>query len=570
MLGKLVSFFSNVKFIQSNKGGRSFLVVVLFSAFSSLVEAISLSSFAPFLAVVTDLSVIHDSKPLNYIYMSFNFQSETQFIEFLGGGIIVGFFLRAIVSYTNNYLIASYSYGQQQRLASRLFSIYLSGSLIEFGKQNQAVLTKSIMYETNQLTQLNSSLLMIVTEIMVMVSLFLIMLYVNFLGTIIITIVVTSIGLTLVKLVSREIRSAGTVRVQESENMYRALGVIFGNFRILKFQAGVDSPHDAFDISAHQTRDANVKIFSFQVLPRMALEFIAFGGIVLGLIVYVTKTESNIQAVIPLLVIFTLALYRLLPSLNRVLTSYNQIISVLPSLVNVVVELKKSVEVPRYEDLDFNHFIELDNVAFSYTQDSRILDGVSLKIPKGGNVAFIGGSGQGKSTLVDLLTGLIVADVGSLSVDGVRIQNSNLGTWRRKIGYVPQSVYLFDASIQDNIVNGRGYNKALLTEVISVANLTSFLNSMDDPDVIVGDHGGMVSGGQRQRIALARALYGKPEILVLDEATSGLDELTERTILDNLSGLGPEITIIMITHRTKTIDEGYTVYEVSEGKIIDV
>ena len=195
---------------------------------------------------------------------------------------------------------------------------------------------------------------------------------------------------------------------------------------------------------------------------------------------------------------------------------------------------------------------------------------MSLKIKKGSSVAFIGESGSGKSTLVDIIMGLHNPNNGSIFSDGVQINNSNLKSWRRKIGYIPQSVYLFDGTVGENIAFGTVYDRDKVDFLLQKVKLYNFLKTKDGQDTHVGEDGAKLSGGQKQRVAIARALYANAEILVLDEATSALDVATEREIMKEIYSISSNKTLIIIAHRVSTIDKCDFIYELKNGSIVNV
>ena len=567
IMKSLRQFISAVSEVLDERGNKLFWWLAAFSAVASFIEALSVSLLAPFLAIASDFNVIHENAFISKIFKNLGFESEAKFVALVGFGIIFVYFIKALITTANSYLVARYSYGRQKNIATRLFSIYLDGSLLDFTKRNPSTLTKLIMYETNQLTQLFSALLMISTEFFVFIFLYSLMLYVNIFATLWLTLFIGVLALVLIKSVSWKIKNAGATRITASEHMYRSLNAIFGNFRILKFQPGCRHENAIFQRWAEETSRSNVVIFTFQVIPRTGLELAAFGLMVFGLSIYVWRYNGNIQQLIPMLAVFALALYRLLPSVNRVLTSYNQILATAESLRNVRQELKCSVEDLGDEGISFKERIDLCDMEFAYGEEKPIFCDVNLTIHKGERIAITGASGEGKSTLIDILTGLVVPTKCILLADGVAIERKNMASWRSKIGYVPQSVYLFEASVKDNVLLGRKYDESLLNEVLRISNILDHLDSKEGVNTMVGDEGGMISGGQKQRIALARALYGKPEILVLDEATAGLDATTEARIIDELKSLDIDITMINVTHRMENIGDEYTIYEISDGML---
>jgi ABC-type multidrug transport system fused ATPase/permease subunit len=229
-------------------------------------------------------------------------------------------------------------------------------------------------------------------------------------------------------------------------------------------------------------------------------------------------------------------------------------------------ELKIERENLSNNEIELKGKLELIDVNFSF-HDKIVLKSLSLVINKGERIAFIGKSGAGKSTLVDLIIGLYQPGQGEIRIDGRLLDESNLQSWRSKIGYIPQQVYLFDGTIQDNVCFGRKVDETLLEKVLMQANILNFLQTKQGVNTLVGEGGIQLSGGQKQRVAIARALYGQPKILVLDEATSALDNETEKKIMSEIYKISQDKTLIIIAHRLSTVEQCDVVYEIKNKTI---
>jgi ABC-type multidrug transport system fused ATPase/permease subunit len=262
--------------------------------------------------------------------------------------------------------------------------------------------------------------------------------------------------------------------------------------------------------------------------------------------------------------LFVIALYRLLPSANRIVNGYNAVVYGHRAIDIVDEELKAVQERLGNKIIKFRDKIELTNINFSY-QDKEILSDINLTIKKGEKIAFIGNSGSGKTTLVDLIIGLYKFNQGEIKIDNILVDESNLQNWRSQIGYIPQQVYLFDGTIEENICFGRDLDKSLLETALKQANIFDFLQTKQGVNTLVGEGGIQLSGGQKQRIAIARALYGQPEVLVLDEATSALDEETEGKIMNEIYQISQDKTLIVIAHRLSTIKGCDKIYQLEDG-----
>ena len=302
--------------------------------------------------------------------------------------------------------------------------------------------------------------------------------------------------------------------------------------------------------------------------PRLFLEAISFSLVSFIIIYLVFKYQTDISAAFGLLSMFVLGLYRLMPSVNRILSSYNSILFNLKSLELVHNDLIYEVEDLSDEEITFNEKIELKDVSFSYIEGKEILSNINLTITKGEKIAFTGESGSGKSTLVDIIIGLYRPSNGTVNIDDKVLDEKNVKSWRRKIGYIPQTIYLFDGTVAQNVALGETIDEKKMVEVLKKANIWDFLKEHHQGlETKVGEGGVKLSGGQKQRIAIARALYSEPEVLVLDEATSALDNETEAKIMDEIYKVSEDKTLIIIAHRLSTLEKCEKVYKLKNGKI---
>ena len=289
--------------------------------------------------------------------------------------------------------------------------------------------------------------------------------------------------------------------------------------------------------------------------------------------------KREVFDIIQYLGVFVVASFRLVPGISRILSSYQVIRYIEPSVKILLSEYdfknnsqSKKISINKKDSpLIFNKEIKLKNISFSYSlRKEFFLSKISIDIKKGDFVGIIGQTGSGKSTLINLLIGLLEPNGGEVMVDNLNIK-SNLSGWHKKIGYVPQSVYLIDDTIRKNIAFGlqeENINDDLIQKAIEKANLKIFLSSLKDGvETVVGEKGIRISGGQQQRIGIARALYRDPEILILDEATSSLDQATEKKIMESVNSLKKNKTIIVITHRLITVQNCDKIFMLDKGKI---
>ncbi len=544
------------------------IFLMFFSIVISLVETIGISVIMPFIAVATDFNVIHNNDYYSYVYKFFEFEKEVSFVIVFGLLLMFFYLFRSAINLLYFYFLNKFTQGRYHLLASRLFSNYMDMPYKNYMTQNSSTLTKSIVTEAANLTQLISAVLFMMSEVFVVIFIYALMLYVNYKITFLLTFILLLNALLMVKTVSVKIKKAGEKRADAQKMFYEIINKSFANFKLIKLKEDDTKMLSAFDKSSSAYAEANITNYTLMQVPRLFLEAIAFTLIIAMITYMVWKYENNISSILALISMFVLALYRLMPSINRIMSSYNQILFLYKSLDIVHADLMCERENLGHEELVFEKKIVVKNLSFEYELGKTTLEDINLTITKGAKVAFVGESGSGKSTLVDMIIGLYRPKEGEIVVDNKSIDDSNLKSWRSKVGYIPQAVYLFDGTVGENIAFGLEYDRSKVDEVLKKAKIYDFLLSKEGQETLVGEGGVMLSGGQKQRIAIARALYSDPEVLVLDEATSALDDETEKEIMDEIYELSDDKTLIIIAHRLSTIDRCEKVYKLENGKII--
>jgi ATP-binding cassette subfamily C protein len=316
-------------------------------------------------------------------------------------------------------------------------------------------------------------------------------------------------------------------------------------------------------------------------IPAPLIETTAVAGMMLisGILVWQGR---SLEVIIPILTLFAMAIVRLMPALRNLTSDYTLLVYNLVSVNPIYGDLKKLEESGREfkeerlksETMKLEEEIEGVDIHYSYPgSDEKALDGLNFTIPRGAAVAFVGESGAGKTTIVDLLLGLLKPSEGQVLVDGVDIRE-NVSAWQRNIGYIPQSIYLADETLRKNIAFGipdEEIDDEKVMQAIELAQLRKMVDHQlpDGLNTILGENGTRLSGGQRQRVGIARALYHDPQVLVMDEATSALDNITEKEITKAIESLKGERTVIMIAHRLTTVQNCDRLYLMKDGKIND-
>jgi ABC-type multidrug transport system fused ATPase/permease subunit len=544
--------------------------LLFFSVVVSIIEIVGISAIMPFIQIVTNSEIIYSNQYLLYIYKILSFKNEVNFVIFFGIILVLFYILRGVINLIYVHSLAHFTQSRYRSISVKLFQHYMNNTYGVFTNHNSSVMTKNIISEAQNLTQIISSLLFIISETFIFVFIYILMIYIDWEIAFFITCFMALNALLMLRTISRKIKHVGGVRAEALTSIYENINNSFGNFKIIKLQVAIEKYVERFKKSSERFTRTNITNITLTNIPRLFFEAVGFSLIITLITYLVWKHEGDIVNVMPTLTIFIMSLYRLMPSINRITTGFNEILFYRKSLDIIFEDLSSEVEMPGEKEVEFSKEIVINNLDFGYQQNNLILKNISLKIKKGSSVAFIGKSGSGKSTLVDVIMGLHNPNNGTIYSDGEQINNGNLKSWRKKIGYIPQSVYLFDGTVGENIILGSSYDRGRVDSILEIVKLFDFLKTKDGQDTHVGENGTKLSGGQKQRVAIARALYTNADILVLDEATSALDTSTEKQIMNEIYNISGNKTLIIIAHRLSTLDRCDIVYEMSNGIIKDV
>ncbi len=552
-----------------SKHDKKFLLFLLgFSIMVSMIETIGISAIMPFIAVASDFNVIQTNKYYHFFYALFGFGSEANFVIAFGLMLVVFYIFRGAVNFLYSYYLAKFSKGRYYVIAYKIFENYLGMPYRSFIERNSSDLIKTVVSEAQNLTSLISALLFMLSEIFVIILIYSLLLYVNWKIALVLTLVLGINALLMTQTVSKFIKRLGKKRAQYEKTFFKVVSTTLSNFKMIKLHGDEKKILKTFSDIGNQYANTFIANETFSNLPRLFLEALGF-SIVVAIVVYlVYMNQTDISSHFGVLSIFVLGLYRLLPSFHRILSSYNHIQFNRQALDIVHNDLIYEVEDLANEKIEFCDEIYLEHVSFSYIEGKEILKDVDLTIKKGEKIAFAGESGSGKSTLVDIIIGLYRPQYGTVYVDNTPLSEQNIRSWRQKIGYIPQSIYLLDGTVAENVAMGEEIEKEKMMIALKKANIWDFLvEHHNGMDTLVGEGGTKLSGGQKQRVAIARALYSDPEVLVLDEATSALDNETESKIMDEIYNVSEGKTLIIIAHRLSTLDRCEKIYYLENGML---
>ncbi len=545
----------------------------------ALLEMTGVVSIMPFMAVLTNPDLIQTNSILNNLFnltKKIGVETNNQFLFVLGISVFLLLVVSILFKALTNYALLRFTHMRQYSLGKRVMEGYLHQPFSWFLNRHTADLGKNILYEVEQIVYLalNPSLVFI-QQTLITLAILTILILVNLKIAII-------VGLTMgfaygiIYLFTRNlVVKFGKERLKASKLLFVNITEAFGAIKEIKVGGSEKNFVNRFSEPAKNLAKSQALIGLISTLPRFVLEVIAFGGIILA-ILYLLAQSGNFNEIIPIIALYVFAGYRLLPAFQGIYRSLAQVRSVEPSLNTLYKDLKnfKSKITPKDENrLKFKRNITLKNIFYQYPNSTKIvLNNLNLNISVSSKIGIVGATGSGKTTIVDIILGLLELQQGFLEVDGKLIEKNNLRTWQNSIGYVPQNIFLADDTVSANIafgVENNSINKQDVENAAKIASLHDFvINELPEKyQTYIGEKGIRLSGGQRQRIGIARALYHNPKLLILDEATSSLDNLTEQEVMNAVNNMGKDLTVIMIAHRLSTVKECDSIVILENGQI---
>jgi ATP-binding cassette subfamily B protein/ATP-binding cassette subfamily C protein len=539
--------------------------MLIFTIGFSFVETLGISAIMPFISIVSDPGLL-ESGWYKIAFDFLGFSSAEKFIITIGIGIIIFYIFRAVYSVALTYFTSRYSIGMYKYFSINIFKLCLSVPYKVYAQKNSAEMMHSIVRETNDISRTVLHLLQFCSEIFTILMVYAVIVILNWKMTLIVTAVLLFMVIFLLSLLTSVSSAQGKKKFSSGRKMIRILKETLGNLKYVKLKGNEEEILGNYEKSIKINTRSEIVTNVLGIIPKGILESIGF-SLLIAAVVFIVWIYHDASKVIPIISMYALALYRILPSIHRMLMNINYIIYNEKTLDGVYETLHQPFEKERDAPLSFEHSIRLENINFKYLTGGEIITGISLEIKKGEKAAFTGESGGGKSTLVDIITGIHKPHDGKVIIDDTVLTDENIRSWLKKIGYIPQSIYLFDGTVAENVAFGSLFDEEKIKVALQKANIWDFLSQKEGINTLVGDGGIQLSGGQQQRIGIARALYDDPEVLVLDEATSALDTETEQKIMDEIYGVSANKTLIVIAHRLSTVERCDRRINIANGKI---
>jgi ABC-type multidrug transport system fused ATPase/permease subunit len=540
------------------------------------IETLTLSLIQPFIMILTDPDVIYSNRILYFVYSLFGFGSFTPFLAFLAAVIaavyvIRGFYVYFFAKIQNRFL------AKNSAILSNLLLIHTLKKPYLFHANNNPSKLQGLVVRTSERLYgvVNNSLLLLIDGFMTLFILVFLLIS-SFYMTMVVLFFAFICIVVYFKILKGKIKSSGDEEERGMVQINKSVLQALNGVKEIKISRREKYFTDKFKAIRLETVKFRERMQTMRQLPRLFMESLCFSGAFL-VVAGIIFAGVDVQVLLPQLGVFMIAAFKMFPAISRMLANITQIMRhsrAIHRVYEVLYEKDDKFEQsrPEPEASITSRDIIISKLTFRYPKSKKaVLKKISFVIPHNKSVAFIGPSGAGKSTLADIILGILSPQYGSVTFNGKSIHH-NFKSWAQNVGYVPQVIYLMDETLIANVAFGIDKDKideAKVWRALEQAQLKEFVESLPNGlQTEVGDRGVRLSGGQRQRVGIARALYDNPNILVLDEATSSLDNETEEAVMSAIRGLKGRKTMIIVAHRLSTIEHCDIVYEIKNGTVL--
>lgn len=561
---------------------KQFCILQILIVIMAFVELIGIASIAPFMALVGDISLIEKNSIYSNLYQLSGLNNSMDFLFYIGVLVLLVLLFSTIISMFTVWRLSLFGARIGIEIADRLYEYYMQQNWLFHAEGSSAQLTKQISTEAMRVTAgVIQPLMQVNAKIVLVIFITITILMLDPVIALAGLIVFVSAYVILYSLVKKKLQKNGQNLSNISTKRFRLMNEGFGGIKDILLLNRHQDFIKRFQRSGQIFAFAQGSNNAIAQVPRYFMELVAFGAMI-GLVLLLIKSyQGNLGEVLPILSVYALAAFKLLPALQQIYGSITQIKGNAAAFESIKKDLEMSLNVSKLsidtlelQSLPFKEKISLQNITFSYPGKSKpAVHNLNMVIPVNSIIGIVGSSGSGKSTTIDLLLGLLTPQQGDMYIDNVCITEVNKRAWQNKLGFVPQSIYLSEGTIAENIAFGlpiKDINLVQVTKAIELANLTELVSQLPNGiNTKVGERGVQLSGGQRQRIGIARALYHEANVLVFDEATSALDGITEKIIMEAIHDFSGKKTIIMIAHRLKTVSKCDIIYMMEQGRIVD-
>lgn len=555
---------------------KSFYFIFFFMIIASVIEFIGIGSIFPYIAIISNPSVIHRNKYLSVIYRHLRFSSDFNFIIFCGALVFSFIIIKGLITLYNNYIQAKFSSRLCNRISKLLFKSYVEMPYEKISDMNSSHMMKYVLYDVQNASGVLTATLNLLANFLLGISLLILMLFANpFFVLMGFTLLGSLVGAS-IYFTKNKINTIGKENEKEYKNFYKNTDESFKSIKDIQISKVSNYFIDRFVKTQNTVSHHNVIFSVITNLPNIVINTFGF-GIILFITIILFAIYHNIIAFLPIIGVIALSIQRLLPIANiltsslAVIRRYKVVVFQISERIELLTSHQNRSNNIHENKVMFNDKIELKNITFKYAE-KIVLSSLNLTIEYGKIIGIVGSSGSGKSTLVDIILGLRKPFFGEIVSDGILIQASFLNEYIGVVSYVPQKVYMLDGTLEENIIFGRdihAVDNEKLLQAIHIAQLDDLVSSLSHGrKEILGEDAIKLSGGQRQRIGIARAIYSNPDVLIFDESTSALDTETECNFYEALKKWSNgKKTILIVSHRKTLLNYCDELIIMSEGKV---
>ncbi len=577
LVGSILNMIDTIKKtlkVFNRKQQMQFIIYFLLQITGAVLELFGISMLLPIITVLIEPNELMENELMQPFLKCMHLETAKELTLFLLAALCILFIIKNV--YFAFMLYAQYQilWHNEIKTEIKIMQIYMRQPYLFHTKKNTAELQRTILIDIGNVFLTMKNILLLVADIITCLMIAIVLFINNWAMSFILVILLMIFLLLYFKVFKKRLYLYGKLGQKYGGDSVKCINQAFGGIKDVKI-------YQCEDFFVEDYRGKRVRQISmmkrgefFQAVPRYFLEVICIVSVLFPVFI-MTLIDVELTGIVSQLAVFAGAAYKMMPTITRINSELSYLMNCKASVdlvYDVIQETKETKETVSIEndviDLEPNASIKFENVYFGYERDKAVLQNVNLCITPGKSVAFIGPSGAGKTTLADLLLGILQPDAGKILYGGEDISRLK-GAWLSKVGYIPQNIYMSDDTIRNNIAFGKKeIDDKKVWKALKEAQLEEFIKeNKEGLDLIIGETGVRISGGQRQRIGIARALYDDPEILVLDEATSALDNETEKAVMESINYLKGKKTLLIIAHRLTTIENCDEIYEVKDGKV---
>lgn len=559
-----------------NSQKNNFYLIILFLFFSSFVEIIGIGLIPIFVSFLIDPIIFLSKVNSSFLNNLFNKIDKTELVIYSSLILCLVFIFKNLFFAFLIYFEANFIKNIKKINSKKIFENHIFSPYKFHLDKNPSMIIRSVTIDVEQSANYIKNFTLLTKELLVLFLIAILLIWNDPKITTSIFIILSLFSFLFFYLIRNKLKKRGKLNVELNEQLIKIVSQSFNAIKDVKLFSKEKYLTEIHEKNYSKLQQNHLISFFLTSLPRLFLEILAITSIIC-VILYLYLSKGNIISSLPLITLMSIASIRLIPCFNSItkslssmkynLASFNLILEMFYHLNNFKTNNTKSEEV---DNIEFNNKIELKNVFFKYENTNQfIIEDNNIEINKNSKIAIVGKSGSGKTTIVDMIIGLLEPSKGYVLVDDKIVYGND--NWKKKIGYIPQNFYLFDDTIKRNVAFGipdKEIDLEKVKEALKFAKLDEFVCSLKNQyETRVGNQGIMLSGGQKQRIIIARAAYNNPDVLILDEATSAIDEEVEKEFIDNLIKMSSKKTLVIISHRSSTIENCNEIYKIKDKKL---